>query len=59
VESARKFYERASARDRAYRPAQENLRRLGDLRSNGKTSRKVAFGDDDVACVDTQNTTGV
>jgi DNA-binding response OmpR family regulator len=59
VESARKFYERASARDRAYRPAQENLRRLGDLRDGGKTSRKVAFGDDDVSLADAEKTTGV
>jgi DNA-binding response OmpR family regulator len=48
VDSARKFYERSAARDRKYRPASENLRRLGELRRWGKTSRKVAFGDDDV-----------
>jgi two-component system response regulator HydG len=47
VECARKFYERSAARDRQYRPAQENLRRLGELRRYGKTKRKVAFGDDD------------
>lgn len=48
VESARRFYERAAAGDRKYQPAQENLRRLGELRRLGKTNRKVAFGDDDV-----------
>jgi DNA-binding response OmpR family regulator len=48
VECARRFYERSAARDRQYRPAQENLRRLGELRRYGKTARKVAFGDDDV-----------
>jgi DNA-binding response OmpR family regulator len=48
VDSARKFYERAAARDRQYRPAQENMRRLEELRRFGKTTRKVAFGDDDV-----------
>jgi DNA-binding response OmpR family regulator len=44
VESARKFYERAAARDDRYYPAQENLRRLSDLRRAGKTMRSVAFG---------------
>jgi CheY-like chemotaxis protein len=48
VDCARKFYERSAARDRKYRPAQENLRRLGELRRTGKSKRKVAFGDDDV-----------
>ncbi len=46
IASARKFYERSAARDRSYRPAQENLRRLGDLRRYGKTRRTVAFGID-------------
>jgi DNA-binding response OmpR family regulator len=46
VECARKFYERAAARDRSYWAAGENLRRLGELRRYGKTRRKVAFGDD-------------
>jgi DNA-binding response OmpR family regulator len=49
VDCARKFYERSAARDRQYRPAQENLRRLGEVRRYGKTKRKVAFGDDDVS----------
>jgi len=48
VECARRFYERSAAKDRQYRPAQENLRRLGDLRRHGKTRRKVAFGEDEV-----------
>jgi len=48
VESAKRFYARAVARDAMYQPAQENLRRLDDLRSHGSTHRKVAFGDNDV-----------
>jgi DNA-binding response OmpR family regulator len=48
IASAQKFYERAAAKDRAYRPAQENLRRMGELRRTGKTNRSVAFGNDDV-----------
>jgi DNA-binding response OmpR family regulator len=52
IESAKRFYERAVARDGHYQPAQENLRRLGELRRDQTTSRKVAFGDDDVMRVD-------
>jgi DNA-binding response OmpR family regulator len=48
VDSAQRFYERSVARDRQYLAAQENLRRLGELRRSGKTKRRVAFGDDDV-----------
>lgn len=48
IDSARKFYERSASRDRSYQPAHENLRRLGELRRYGKTSRKVAFGDKDL-----------
>jgi DNA-binding response OmpR family regulator len=48
VDSACRFYERSAARDSRYRPAQENLRRLGELRRFGKTARQVAFGDEDV-----------
>jgi DNA-binding response OmpR family regulator len=48
IDSARKFYERSAARDRNYRPAQENLRRLGELRQRGSSKRAVAFGDEDV-----------
>jgi DNA-binding response OmpR family regulator len=48
VESARRFYERSARLDRRYRPAQENLKRLSELRRTGRTTRTVAFGDDDV-----------
>jgi DNA-binding response OmpR family regulator len=48
VKSARHFYEKAAALDRSYRPAQENLKRLGELRRRGHTQRKVAFGDGDI-----------
>jgi DNA-binding response OmpR family regulator len=44
VDSARRFYERASARDQDYYPAQENLKRLAELRQTGQTTRGVAFG---------------
>jgi DNA-binding response OmpR family regulator len=46
VEAAKKFYERAVARDRQYQPAQENLQRLSDLRRTGKTRRSIAFGEE-------------
>jgi CheY-like chemotaxis protein len=45
--SARHFYERAASANPGYAAAQENLRRLQDIRRHGKTQRKVAFGDDD------------
>ena len=48
IESARRFYERSANLDRNYLPAQENLRRLSELRLVGRTLRTVAFGDDDV-----------
>jgi DNA-binding response OmpR family regulator len=48
TESARHFYEKAALLNDQYRPAQENLRRLTDLRRRGSTERKVAFGDDDL-----------
>jgi DNA-binding response OmpR family regulator len=48
VKSARHFYEKAAALNRRYRPAQENLRRLCELRRRGASKRIVAFGDDDV-----------
>lgn len=57
IESAKRFYERAVARDGHYQPAQENLRRLGDLHRDQKTSRKVAFGDDDVMRLDEKKPT--
>jgi hypothetical protein len=44
-ESAQHFYEKSASLDHKYRPAQENLRRLADLRRHGATQRKVAFGD--------------
>ncbi len=46
VESARKFYEKSAMSNRGYQPAQENLRRLADIRYHGKSVRPVAFGDD-------------
>jgi DNA-binding response OmpR family regulator len=46
IESASKFYQKALAKSRAYVPAQENLRRLGEVRRNGKSNRRVAFGDE-------------
>jgi DNA-binding response OmpR family regulator len=48
IKSAQHFYEKAAALDRKYRPAEENLRRLEDLRRRGVTERKVAFGDGDL-----------
>lgn len=49
VESARKFYEKSAMSNRTYQPAQENLRRLADIRYHGKSARAVAFGDDVVS----------
>ena len=49
VESARKFYEKSAISNRTYQPAQENLRRLSDIRYHGKSARAVAFGDDVVS----------
>jgi CheY-like chemotaxis protein len=46
IESAGRFYQRAAAKNRAYAPAQENLKRLGELRRHGKSKRPVAFGDE-------------
>ena len=46
VAAAREFYARAAAQDFAYRPAQQNLRRLEELEVNGKTSLNVALGGD-------------
>jgi DNA-binding response OmpR family regulator len=48
LESARRFYERSANLDRSYLPAQENLKRLTELRLVGRTLRTVAFGDDDI-----------
>jgi DNA-binding response OmpR family regulator len=49
VESARKFYEKSAMSNRSYQPAQENLRRLADIRYHGKSVRAVEFGDDVVS----------
>jgi len=46
IDSANKFYQRAAAKNRAYLPAQQNLRRLGELRRAGKTTRPMALGDE-------------
>jgi DNA-binding response OmpR family regulator len=46
VASAKKFYEKSALSNRTYQPAQENLRRLADIRASGKSERAVAFGDD-------------
>lgn len=48
IESAHHFYQKAKSMNRRYRPAQENLRRLDEMRRYGKTRRKVAFGDANV-----------
>lgn len=42
--SARRFYERALASDATFEPAAENLRRLYDLETRGRTDRKLALG---------------
>jgi hypothetical protein len=47
IESARKFYQRAVAKDNRCRPALENLARLDELRGTGRPTRPVAFGDGD------------
>jgi DNA-binding response OmpR family regulator len=47
IDSARKFYQRAVARDNRCQPALQNLARLDELRRTGQTTRSVAFGDDD------------
>jgi DNA-binding response OmpR family regulator len=46
IDSASRFYQRAAALNRGYGPAQENLKRLGELRRHGKSKRTVAFGDE-------------
>jgi hypothetical protein len=46
IDSAKRFYDQAVARDRRYLPAQENLTRLAELRRYGNSIRRVAFGDD-------------
>src|SRR5258708_20131045 len=43
---ARKFYGRAIALSRNYRPAQQNLRRLYELAIFGRTSLTAALGDE-------------
>jgi CheY-like chemotaxis protein len=49
MESAGKFYQKAAAKNRGYLPAQENLRRLGEIRRYGKTRRPLALGDEKAA----------
>jgi CheY-like chemotaxis protein len=46
AESANRFYQKAAATNRAYAPAQENLKRLGEIRRYGKSKRLVALGDE-------------
>jgi DNA-binding response OmpR family regulator len=46
IESARKFYHRAVARDHC-KASVENLARLDELLQTGRTTRSVAFGDDE------------
>jgi CheY-like chemotaxis protein len=46
VDSARRFYEKSAGKDRNYKPASENLHRLGEIRRTGKSSRKVCLGDE-------------
>jgi DNA-binding response OmpR family regulator len=48
IESASRFYQKAAAKNRSYLPAQENLKRLGEIRRHGKSNRSVAFGDERV-----------
>lgn len=47
IESARKFYSRAVAKERRYLPAQVNLHRLGEIRRNGRSKIPVMFGGDE------------
>jgi DNA-binding response OmpR family regulator len=47
LESARKFYSRAVGKDRHYRPSQQNLERLGEIRRSGRSKIPVAFGGDE------------
>ena len=44
--AAKKFYGRAIRRDRKYPPAQQNMRRLYELRTFGHTRQCVALGDE-------------
>lgn len=44
---AKKFYGKAIAARRDYEPAQQNMRRLYELKSFGHTDEKVALGDDE------------
>jgi len=46
VDSASRFYQRAANKNRRYLSAQENLKRLGEIRRYGKSTRPVAFGDE-------------
>jgi DNA-binding NtrC family response regulator len=46
TESARRFYEKSAGKDRSYKPASENLHRLGEIRRTGKSSRKVCLGEE-------------
>jgi DNA-binding response OmpR family regulator len=49
MDSAWKFYQKATAKSPAYVPAQENLKRLNEIRRGGRSRRPVAFGDDKAA----------
>jgi hypothetical protein len=49
IACAKKFYQRAVARDGKYRAAAENLQRLAELQTGKATQRRVALGDDDVS----------
>ena len=52
IASAGRFYQRAAAVSRAYVPAQANLRRLGEIRRRGKSSRPVTYGDETAGAVE-------
>jgi CheY-like chemotaxis protein len=43
---AKKFYGKAMAADRSYRPAEMNVRRIYELESFGRTAHAVALGDE-------------
>jgi DNA-binding response OmpR family regulator len=48
VDTAKRFYQRSALKNGHYEPAEENLKRLDDLRYTGKTRRRVALNDNDV-----------
>jgi CheY-like chemotaxis protein len=49
LDSACKFYQKATAANRAYQPAHRNLKRIGEIRRYGKSKKTVCFGDEAAA----------